>query len=106
MYSYVQIIFLLHCRVVELALGNQKLREQLRESQETNQRLVEDIHELTFRWRETMTRLEEGEKGWQEKMENQATTSAQANHSNLSAVTQEVAEIKTKFDKVVSSVQK
>ncbi len=87
-------------------MGNQKLREQLRESQETNQRLVEDIHELTFRWRETMTRLEEGEKGWQEKMENQATKSAQSNHSNLSAVVQNVAEIKTKFVNVVSSVHK
>ena len=96
----------LRFRIVELAVGNQKLREQLRECQETNQRLVEDIHELTFRWRESLAKLDEGEKAWEERMEHQSAKSNQFNQANLSTVAQDIADMKTKFHDVISSVHK
>ncbi len=67
---------------------------------------MEDIHELTFRWRESLAKLNEREKDWKERMEDYSTKSAHSHQNKLSTVAQDVAEMKTQFGDVVSSVQK
>lgn len=93
-------------RTVELAVNNQKLREQVRESQETIQRLMEDVQELTFGWEESQARLEEKERAWQEKMETQTSKSAQSHQTSLSACFQDVASTKDQFNDVTASIYK
>ena len=91
-------------RTVDLAASNQKLREQLRESQDTNQRLMEDIHDLAFRWSECQEKLDEREKTWQEKMESQASKSAQSHQTSLSSLIKDVAKVKSQFSSVTASI--
>lgn len=93
-------------RTVELAASNQNLREQLRESQDTNQRLMEDVHDLAFRWSECQERLDEREKTWLEKMDSQATKSEQSHQTSLSSLIKDVAEVKSQFSSVTASIHR
>lgn len=94
------------CRTIELAISNQRLRDQLRGSQETNLRLMDNVHELTFRWRESQAKLEEREKAWHEKITAESSKSAQLHQSALSAFFRDVASVKDSFSSVVSSIHK
>ena len=91
---------------MELAASNQKLRDQLRESQDTSQRLMEDVHELMYRWSESQTKLDERERDWQEKMESQSSKSTLSHHTSLSSLYQGVADVKYLFSNVTGSIQK
>lgn len=77
-----------------MASSNQRLRDQLRESQETNQRLAEDVHELTYRWGESQSKLEEKERTWQQKMVTVTSKSLGDHQTSLSLSLQEVADVK------------
>lgn len=87
-------------------VSNQRLRDQLRASQETNQRLMDNVRELTFRWRESQGKLEEREKSWQEKMDTQSSKLTQSHRDSLLAFFKDVAEVKDHFSRVVASIQK
>ena len=93
------------CRTIELAASNQRLREQLRGSQETNLRLIDNVHELTYRWRESQAKLEEREKAWQEKVAEQSSKSTQQQQTNLSAFFSDVINVKDQFSTIVASIQ-
>lgn len=93
-------------RTVELAVSNQRLRDQLRGSQETNLRLIDNVHELTFRWRESQTKLEERERAWHQKLEAQSSKSVQSYQANLTAIFRDVADVKDHFSSTVSSIHK
>lgn len=67
---------------------------------------MDNVHELTFRWRESQARLEEREKVWHEKMETQSNKSMQSHQTCLVAFFQDVADVKDQFSRVVSSIQK
>lgn len=93
-------------RTVELAASNQNLREQLRESQDTSQRLMEDVHDLAFRWSECQERLDEREKSWLEKIDSQVTKSAQSHQTSLSSLIKDVAGVKSQFSSVTASIHR
>lgn len=89
-----------------MAASNQRLRDQLRESQRTNQRLAEDVHELTYRWGESQTKLDEKEREWQEKMETTACKSLGDHRSSLSLSLQEVADVKNQISTTTAAIRR
>ena len=95
----------LFVRVVELAASNQRLRDRLRDSQETNQRLSEDVHDLTIKWGISQAKLEVKEREWMEKIEIVAKQSLEDHQSSLSSSLNEVANVKNQIS-VASDVIK
>lgn len=93
-------------RVVELAASNQRLCDQLRESQDTNGRLVEDVHELTYRWGESQAKLEERESVWQQKMATTTKKSLGDHQTSLVLSLQEVANVKHQISTATAAIKR
>ncbi len=88
-----------------MATNNQKLREQLRESQDTNQRLMDDVHQLTFRWKETKNKLEERESALAKDMERQTSKMLDSHQRALSASLKDTTNVKDELADMLASIQ-
>ena len=51
-------------RANQLFTSNSKLRQQLEEMNKMNQRLSEDVHQLTVGWNEAQSQLKEKDEVW------------------------------------------
>lgn len=67
---------------------------------------MEDVHELMSKWTESQTKLEEKERDWEEKMEDQSIRSAQSQQTSLSSLIQDVAGVKNQFSNVSAAIQR
>ena len=92
--------------MVELAAGNQRLRDQLRGSQDSSQRLSDDVHDLTVKWERSQAKLEEKEKEWDRRMELMNKRSLEDHQSSLSSSLSEVANVKSQISMATDVIKR
>ena len=93
-------------RIDELEARNRKLCKQLRESQCTNQRLADDVHELTYRWGESKSKFKEEEGIWKAKVEAAAQNSLREHQAIVSHSLEEVEIIRNQIQMVTADVER
>ncbi len=92
--------------MVKLVVGNQDLREQLEESQETNSRLAEDVKQLTVGWRESQDRLRGSEELWRKDLQQESLSSLTAQRTSLAVAGRKVSRLKITMSALGSAVKR
>ena len=67
---------------------------------------MDDVHQLTFRWKESQSKLEEREIYWRETIENKTNESLESQKMSLSTLLRNIANVKSQFSKLSFSVKK
>lgn len=92
--------------MVKLVVGNQSLREQLEESQETNSRLAEDVKQMSGGWRDSQDRLRGSEEQWRKTLQQESLSSRNAQRTSLAVAGKKVNRLKNTMSAIGTAVKR
>lgn len=84
-------------RANQLFTSNSKLRQQLEEMGKMNQRLSEDVHQLTVGWNEAQNQLKEKDDVWHKILTEECERAVQSQKTCLKKALKDASEVKEDF---------